>query len=830
MHAAVVTDAILNLAGPADLIEAVIDKDFGGLVAEFSITNERTRLQGAAGDDARVGREEASRISDRGSERVGVERRAIIGQTHAEGESAERARGADDAVVGITQRHIGVIGTVERLEEPHRRVGPDVVAETEPHRGGPRPIEGGAQIDIDSDGVATGVQLAHGETHAAAGRLRDGVIAPGQPEARATIVASDVTRAKVESGRLRSGVGVGPRVTARGRHALTRVGDGIDPGLTGAEVHGAARRVHDELQGVPATLLEPITERHDDRVDRGAREAEAETDGQLVGLDVQGDVGHLDPDVVRVPEGDHRLQDDVALVEAGAIGGGRRGEDELHAGHDRVAVNRLVVIIHRVAPTGTARRRRRAHLHDLRGRTRDHRLAVLQHVVDHRVPAPDRRDEAQPAVGAGVRVGDIAATDTAVVGPVVHQGMAALVAVGRGLAVKVRTPEHQVGGVGRGVDLRLETEEWQRDRPASVEGVDVVPGLREQGEVAPEAAGGRIDQESRRVSGVVMEACFIDDADRRRRRGLGHGSSQRTARRQDHLHRRLGQAQRGKIDAAEGARAARRLNHVGGGGPADGRQRCLHANQGLLVLARHPPREGTVIILIGNGVREGLRGKRHAVRHVQRRGVDPDQGRGVGQGRRKKGGEVARVGPQGKRGGGGADHRRLAGPRPGGARRRRVGRLDRWGPRQARGLVEGAVKGAAHRLSRHEDDGGRPRRSRRRRGDRGHEGHVGVGGQPTQEAATGVNRPSRHVIVVGRLEVVIRARQRTAEVVGVAPLVVEPFPAAPDPEHREVEGVQGRTVVKGVGRRGDAGVGAEQLLHVALGEPQGGDGVEAGAG
>ena len=466
VHTAEVTDAILKRASAADLVEAVIDKDFGGLVAEFSVTGERAGLQGAAGDDARVSREEASRIGDRGIKRVGVERRAIIGQTHAKGESAERARGADDAVVGITQGHIRVIGTVERLEEPHRRVGPDVVAETETHRGGPRPVEGGAQIDIDPDGVTTGIQFAHGETHAgdtprASGRPRDGVIAPGQPEARATIVAGDVTWAKVERRRLPRGVGVGPRVTTRGRHALTRVGDGIDPGLTGAEVHGAARGVHDELQGVPATLLEPITNRHDDRVDRRAREAEAETDRQLVGLDAQGHVGHLDPDVVRVPEGDHRLQDDMALVEAGAIGGGRRGEDELHAGHDRVAVDRLVVVIHRVAPTGAARRRRRAHLDDLRGRTRDHRLAVLQHVVDHRVPAPDRRDEAQPAVGAGVRVGDIATTDAAVVGPVVHQGMAALVAVGRGLAVKVRTPEHQVGGVGRGVDLRFETEERQ---------------------------------------------------------------------------------------------------------------------------------------------------------------------------------------------------------------------------------------------------------------------------------------------------------------------------------------------------------------------------------
>ena len=488
-----------------------------------------------------------------------------------------------------------------------------------------------------------------------------------------------------------------------------------------------------------------------------------------------------------------------------------------------------MVVVHRVAGAGGADVARGTHLDDLGRGARDHGLAVLQHVVDHRVPAADRRDEAEAAVGAvgGAGIVDVALADGAVVGPPVQQGLAGLVAGAGGLAIEQGSAVEQVGAIGGGDDLRAVAEERQADIAAGVDLVHPVPAFRQQGEVAAETAVGGVDQETRRVGRVVMEAGPVGDA-HGDKAGLDGGVEGR-ARGQVQRGRRLGQAQGGEVDGAEGAGPAGRLEDVVDARAGDGRRgRHLEAHEGLLVLTGDPPGERAVAGLVGEAGREILGRQRHAIVDVHRGGVGADERGGIGEGRRKQRREVTGVGPEGQLAGGGGD-RRLLRARADGAGSRRVGGLDRRGPRQTRGGVEDPLESTADRLGRDEARGGRERRRGRRRRQGGDQRLVGVGGQPAEEAPARVDHAGGLIVIIGGLEVVVRALQRAAEVVGVGELVVEALPTAPDAEDREVEGVGGGRVVVGRGGRGDAGIGPEHQLHVALGEAQRSHGVESGA-
>ena len=839
VHATEVTDAVLHGTRPADLVQPVVDKHLGGLIAQLGIAGEGARLQAAAGDDAVIRGGEAGGIDHGAAQAVVVERGPVVGHAHAEGEGAERTGRVHHAVIGIAQGDVGVVRTVEGLEEPHGRVGPDVVAEAEADRGGASPVERGAEDDVHADRVAAGIHLAHGEAHGRAGGLRRGIIAPGEPEARAAVVAGAVARLDVEGSdgaRRVAALGgvVEPRETAHQGRARASDGaivpDGVDPGLARPQVHGAAGRDRAELQGVPAVDAEPIADGNDHGVDRGARQGQAETDRQLVALDVQGEVGHLEADVVGIPEGDDRLQDDVPLVETRAVRRGGGGEDELHARDHGVAVDRLVVVVHRVALTGGTAVARGPHLDDGVRRARDHRLAILQHVIDHRVPAADRRDEAETAVGAvvGSRVIDVALADRTVVGPPIQQGVAVLVAAGGSLAVEERPPVKQVGPVGVGGDLRAVAEQRQPHLAVRVGIVDVIPGLGQERQVAAEAAVGRVDQEARRIGRVVVEARLVGDA-HGDEPGLD-GGVEAGARRQGQGGRRLRQSQRREVDGPEGAGPTGGLEDIGDARAADRRRRRVEAHERLLVLARHPPGERAVGGLVGQAGREILRGERHAIGQIHRGGVDADERGGIREGGREQRREVTGVGPERQLAGGGGD-RWLLRPRADGAGRVRIDGLDRSRPRQARGGVEDTLEGAADGPGRDETSIRRQRRRRGRRRHRGDQRLVGVGGQPAEETTTITDGDGagRLIIIIGGLEVVVRALQRAAEVIDVGNLVVETFPAAPDAEDREVEGVGRGRVVVGRGGGGDAGVRPEHLLHAPLGEAERGDGVEAGA-
>ena len=342
----------------------------------------------------------------------------------------------------------------------------------------------------------------------------------------------------------------------------------------------------------------------------------------------------------------------MALVKARAVTGGGGGEDELHARHDRVAVDGLVVIIHRVARTRGTDVARRPHFDHLVRRTRDHRLAILQHVVDHRVPAADRRDETQAAVGAVVvaEVIDVPGADRAVVGPPIQKGVATLVTRRVDLAIEGRAAIEEVGTIGSVRDLGAMAEERQLDAATRVHRVHPIPGLGQKGEVAAEAAVRGVDQEPRRISRKIVEAGLVDGA-HRHEAVLDRGVEGR-ARRQAELGRRLGQSQRGEIDAAEGAGAARGLEDVGRGSPGDGGRRSLQAHEGLLVLTRDPPGEGAIGDLIGEAVGEVDGGQGDLVGGVGRRlaqalgRLGAHDRRTVGERRRKEGGEPPGVGPE----------------------------------------------------------------------------------------------------------------------------------------------------------------------------------------
>ena len=323
-----------------------------------------------------------------------------------------------------------------------------------------------------------------------------------------------------------------------------------------------------------------------------------------------------------------------------------------------------------------------------------------------------------------------------------------------------------------------------------------------------------------------MEARLVGDA-HGDEPGLD-GGVEAGARRQGQGGRRLRQPQRREVDGPEGAGPTGGLEDIGDARAADRRRRRFEAHQGLLVLARHPPGERTVGGLVGEAGREILRGERHAIGHIHRGGVDADERGGISEGRRKQRREVAGVRPKRQLARRGGD-RRLRGTRTDGTGRVRIDGLDRLRPSDSRCDIESTLEGAADGPGRDETSIRRERRGLGR--VRHRDGHrlVGIGGQPAEETPASVDGAGRFIIIIGGLEVVIRALQRAAEVIDQAGLMIQPFPAAPDAEDRVVEGVGSGGVVVGSGGGGDAGVRPEHLLHAALREAQRGDGVEAGA-
>ena len=251
---------------------------------------------------------------------------------------------------------------------------------------------------------------------------------PGQGHAPARATAGHIARGEV----------VGAAAARRDRDGRAFV-DGEHPGLSGGQR---------DRRPAPDHEVDPAWEVGADRLGDGVAGAVFAPDADRKGLPfaVNPEARDGELDIEGVPERDDRLREEGRRV---AHGGG--GEDVLDAGDQRVAMDALIITVE-ITAAGHVHGLRRQHRGDTaeRGVGIRHVLAVMQAIVDEVGPAADGREGRKASVAPEVRAairGEAGPgpSQRAVIGPPVHQGMAAAVAdPGRHQCVRQRPAEGEV--------------------------------------------------------------------------------------------------------------------------------------------------------------------------------------------------------------------------------------------------------------------------------------------------------------------------------------------------------------------------------------------------